>query len=264
MQHNNNMSNNQSELQGCNENITPKQELLPSSLSQLQVQEKIIQRGLMGFMEAGAALERIKKNKLYKDSYSTYDEYCQKKWGFSPQHANRLIGAAMVVQRIKSEPIDSVLVLPQSESQARALLKSENPATDWVKIQEKTGKKQPTGKEIETFIKAQNKKEDVIDVELDEETHEEILCEVISDISEETKQASMVLLLKDIISMPYKKGVITGRPQISVEVDDDSVERLEGLKKLLCSSKSSIVSQALLFLEQSLKSISETSLSNGK
>ena len=51
--------------------------------------------------------------------------------------------------------------------------------------------------------------------------------------------------------------------RIDVETDDDSAERLERLKKSLCSSKSSVVSLALIFLEQSLEYVSDTSSSNG-
>jgi hypothetical protein len=255
---NNNIPDIRSELQEKNKNAIQKQELIPSSLLQLQEQEEIIQKGLMGFMVAGTALRKIKENKLYGDNYSTYDAYCQQRWNFTPQHANRLIKAATVVEEIKSESIGSVL--PQSEAQARALLKSKNPVNDWLKIQEQIGEKQPIAKDIEIFIKAQNKKEDVIDVEIAEETHEDIPCEAIDDSSEETEQGSIVLLLKDIINTPYKKGVITGRPQISVEADDDSVERLERLKESLHSSKSSVVSQGLIFLEQSLEYVSDTSL----
>ena len=257
---NNNIPDNRFELQEKNKNAIQKQELITSPLSLLQEQEVIIQKGLMGFIVAGTALRKIKEDKLYKDNYSTYDEYCQQKWNFTPQHANRLIKAATVVEEIKSESIGSVL--PQSEAQARALLKSKNPATDWIKIQKKTGEEQPIAKDIEIFIKAKNRKEDIIDVEISEETHEEIRCEATNDAPEETEQGSIILLLKDIISTPYKKGVRTGRAQISVEADDDSVERLERLKESLHSSKSSVVSQALLFLEQSLEYVSDTSLPN--
>jgi len=159
VQNNNNQSNNKPELHTHIENGIPtlEQELLPSSAkSQLQEQEEIIQRGLMGFFEAGAALARIKKGKLYDEgSYSTYSDYCQQRWGFSPSYANRLIRAATVVEKIRKVPIGTVL--PQSESQARALSKSETPAIVWKETQEIMGKEQPTAKEIEVFIKERNK-----------------------------------------------------------------------------------------------------------
>ncbi len=261
MSNNNNISDKESGLRTNNEGLTPKQELLPSPLSQLQEQEVIIQKGLNGFIKAGEALKVIKEGKLYSGEYATYQEYCQKKWNFTPQHANRLIKAATVVEEIKSEPIGSIV--PQSEAQARALSKSENPAVDWKETQEVTGKEQPTAKELAALIKEKNKKKDFIDAEIAEETHEEIPCEAISDASEETEQASITLLLKDIINTPYKKGVSTGRSQINVEADDDSVERLVRLKKLLCRSRSSVVLQALIFMEVALESISDTSLPKG-
>ncbi len=92
----------------------------------------------------------IKEKKLYKGVYSTYEKYCQKRWGFSPQHANRLIKAATVVEKIESEPIGSVL--PQSEGQARALSKSENPANDWKKIQDETRERAANGKRDREYL----------------------------------------------------------------------------------------------------------------
>ncbi len=70
-----NIIGNQSELRVNNGNNILKQELLPSPLSQLQEQEEIIQRGLMGFAEAGTALRKIKVKKLYRDYFATYEEY---------------------------------------------------------------------------------------------------------------------------------------------------------------------------------------------
>ena len=242
-------SDNQSNFRSNDEYIIPKQELLPSSLP-LQELEEIIQRALNGFVKAGAALRTIKDNKLYKDIYSTYDEYCQKRWGFSPQHANRLIKAATVVEKIESEPIGSVL--PQSEGQARALSKSENPANDWKKIQDETRKEQPTAKEIEIFIKEQSK-DDVIDAEIAEE------------LPAETEPVNTPSLLEEIINTPYERGERTGRAQVCVEADDDTFERLERLKEQFGfgSTKASIVAHSLIFLEKSLESITDISLKKG-
>ena len=187
-------NNNKSELHTHIENGIPtlEQELLPSSAkSQLQEQEEIIQIGLMGFFEAGAALARIKKGKLYDEgSYSTYSDYCQQRWGFSPSYANRLIRAATVVEKIRKVPIGTVL--PQSESQARALLKSENPADDWIEAQMITEKEQPTANEIKAFIKEKTK-EDIIDAEIDEEIAEETLDKTANKTPDETKQEHPII-----------------------------------------------------------------------
>ena len=219
--------------------IVPEQELA-SALPSLQEQEEIIQRALNSFVDAGRALRIIKENKLYRDKYTTYDEYCQSRWGFTPQHANRLIKAETVVEKIKSEPTGSVL--PQCESQARALLKSENPADDWIKIQDKTQKEQPTAKEIEQYLKEQ-RSDDAID------------AEIVEERPGKSKPAHTPSLLQTIVSTPYNRGERTGRAQVCVEADNDTVARLERLKEQLDRPKASIVAQALIYMEKSLESI---------
>ncbi len=221
-----------------------------SNQPSLQDLEDKIETGLEKFRIAGESLMIIKEKKLYKGVYSTYEKYCQKRWGFSPQHANRLIRAATVVEKIESEPIGSVL--PQSEGQARALSKSENPANDWIKIQDETGKEQPTAKEIEVFIEEQSK-ENVIDAEIAEES------------PAETEPVNTPSLLEEILGTPYERGERTGRAQVCVEADNDTFERLERLKEQFGfgSTKASIVAHSLIFLEKSLESITDISLKKG-
>jgi len=50
------------------------------SLSEL---ETIIDRGKQVFAEVGTALMKIRINRLYQSEYDTFDEYCQKHWGFN-------------------------------------------------------------------------------------------------------------------------------------------------------------------------------------
>jgi len=212
----------------------------------LQQCEEAIQRGLNGFLVAGVALARIKQEKLYKDRYRSYEEYCKKRWNITPQHDNRLIKAARVVEEIKTEPTGSVSVPPQSENQARALARSDNPAADWKRAQEITGKEQPSAKEIEKVVRGDgNSTQEVIDVEIDE-----------------TKDATVFEMrlcskLDKILITPYSMGVRTDRAQVCVEADDETTQRLTGLKERLKVPKHDIVARALLYMEQSLDAIDE-------
>ena len=65
------------------------------------------------------ALREIRDGRLYRTQFGTFEEYCQLRWGFTPQHSNRLVMAARVVKAIEMEPIGSIT--PQTESQAREL-----------------------------------------------------------------------------------------------------------------------------------------------
>jgi len=58
--------------------------------------EKVIAKGQKTFIEVGLSLAEIRDTKLYRREYSGFEEYCRKKWGWSRQHAYRLIEAAPI------------------------------------------------------------------------------------------------------------------------------------------------------------------------
>jgi hypothetical protein len=58
--------------------------------------EDVIQRGMDTFVEVGAALFEIRDDRLYRASHTTFEDYCQERWGMSRRHANRTIEAASV------------------------------------------------------------------------------------------------------------------------------------------------------------------------
>lgn len=80
--------------------------------------EERIERGMETFIEVGTALAAIRENRLYRDQYATFEEYCRERWGMTRQHVNRLVVAAEVVNSM--EPMGSIPA-PKSERQARAL-----------------------------------------------------------------------------------------------------------------------------------------------
>jgi hypothetical protein len=72
----------------------------------LEELEKTIARGKKTFVEVGLALAEIRDLRLYKREYSGFEEYCRKKWGWTKQHAYRLIEAAPIAEsnpRVTSE-----------------------------------------------------------------------------------------------------------------------------------------------------------------
>lgn len=86
--------------------------------SELEAQEVIIERGIGTFMEVGAALLAIRDDRLYRAEYGTFEDYCRERWGFTQQHATRLIRASEAISNIGNEPLGS---LPTHESQIRPL-----------------------------------------------------------------------------------------------------------------------------------------------
>ncbi len=46
----------------------------------LNAYEEIIEKGLKTFIEVGNALFEIKNNKLYRESFTTFEAYCKDRW----------------------------------------------------------------------------------------------------------------------------------------------------------------------------------------
>ena len=197
----------------------------------LQNLEKKIEAGLEYFRIAGESLRIIKEQKLYKSEYSTYEEYCQQRWGFSPQYANRLISAENTTKMLESETIGSLL--PQSESQVRILSKSKDPSAMWKSTQEKTGKEQPTAKDIEAHMR-ENEDKDTLDAEIIESSTND----KIHKKEESIKKLMMdLMVLRKEITSENKWG-----PKPVTQIDDrgkimanypsaQSAQRVTGIDK---------------------------------
>jgi hypothetical protein len=83
--------------------------------------EKVIAKGKKAFVEVGLALAEIRDLRLYKREYSNFSEYCQKKWGWTKQHAYRLIDAAPVAQtNLKVTTLTAAMELAKAEPEDRA------------------------------------------------------------------------------------------------------------------------------------------------
>jgi phage N-6-adenine-methyltransferase len=108
--------------------------------------ERVIERGLNTFVEVGAALLEIRDSRLYKDSYSTFEDYCRSRWGMSRIHAHRLIESAGVVENLL--PMGNIV--PASERQARPLvgLPQEQQFQVWQQVVETA----PEGKITGAFV----------------------------------------------------------------------------------------------------------------
>lgn len=95
-----------------------KTDLSKDEFQELQKQEAIIETGVN---IVGKALSIIRDKRLYRDSHSSFEDYCQDRWGISKRHSNRLIQAEKVIDNLG--PMGPTQ--PLSERQARELVKSE-------------------------------------------------------------------------------------------------------------------------------------------
>lgn len=104
-----------------------------------------------GFIETAQALKTIKDNRLYRQEYKTFEEYCRQRWGFGRQHAYRLIAAEQTVADLSSI---GDTPLPANESQARALAKLPNAEAkaDAMRRASKKSNDKPTTTQIEESV----------------------------------------------------------------------------------------------------------------
>jgi hypothetical protein len=81
--------------------------------------EKIIEAGQQTFVEVGIALTEIRDARLYKSDYSTFEEYCRKKWNFTRQYVNQIIAGTAAIKLLPA----GLETIVSNISQARELVK---------------------------------------------------------------------------------------------------------------------------------------------
>jgi len=88
--------------------------------------EEAIGRGFQSFVEVGLALVKIRDERLYRQDYCDFDQYCRHRWGVSRIHAHRNIEAARVHEML---PVGN---RPANEAQVRPLtrIRTENGELD--------------------------------------------------------------------------------------------------------------------------------------
>lgn len=95
--------------------------LTKSEAADLARLESVVDAGLQTFVEVGLALAEIRDSRLYRESHGDFDTYCRERWGWSKTQSNRLIGAASVVETMKTDSAP-MGVIPTNERQARELI----------------------------------------------------------------------------------------------------------------------------------------------
>lgn len=126
-------------------------DLTDAERDDLHVQEDIIQRGLSTFVEVGEALLKIRDNRLYRAEFGTFEDYCRERWGFTQQHATRLIRASEFIENISNEPIGS---LPKTESQIRPMtgLEPDDQRLAWQLVTETAPKGKITAAHVQSVV----------------------------------------------------------------------------------------------------------------
>jgi phage N-6-adenine-methyltransferase len=80
--------------------------------------EGIIKKGLETFVEVGEALMIIRDNRLYREEFQTFEDYCNERWGMARRTAYQLVDAATTIKNLN---VRHGAQSPSSERQARPL-----------------------------------------------------------------------------------------------------------------------------------------------
>lgn len=108
------------------------------------------------FYVAGAALKEIRDRRLYRQDFTSFEEYCQSRFTLTRRSVDYLIAASLVVNNFLRTNGSQVLsfVLPTSERQVRPLAKLEpqKQVEVWHKAVEVAGGKVPSGKIVKNLV----------------------------------------------------------------------------------------------------------------
>jgi hypothetical protein len=88
--------------------------------------ERTIARGLKSFLAVGMALKKIRDERLYRQQYDTFEQYCIVRWELSRPRAYQLCAASEVMADLST--IVDIGLLPESEAQTRPLTRLKDPA----------------------------------------------------------------------------------------------------------------------------------------
>lgn len=115
-----------------------------------------------GFRQQAIRIRTIRDQRLYREEFDTFEDYCRSRWSMSKSNANRLIESSKVLDRIQNTPAKAndtnwcqtnpTVPLPTHESQTRELAKApeEEQAEVWQEVVDTTAK--PTAKAIKAVV----------------------------------------------------------------------------------------------------------------
>ncbi len=134
----------------------------------LKAQEEVISRGLTTFFEVGAALLTIRDQRLYRQQYETFSEYCDKRWDITPRRMRQITDGTIVCNTLRDydrnhgSPFAGRL--PENERQVRPLTKfirnQEKLAEVWSSALEQVPEGKVTGSQVQEAVAAAKEQKD--------------------------------------------------------------------------------------------------------
>lgn len=110
----------------------------------------VIRKNQKAMIESLDALVEIHDSRLYRENYSTFDEFCRAELGISRRHAYRMIDATNVLKNVSP----GTQILPTTEKQLRSLtsLEPEEQREVWQRVIENNNGNSPTAKQVQEEV----------------------------------------------------------------------------------------------------------------
>ena len=98
---------------------TPAPRLSPAEHRALWNCENVIEKAQQTFLDVATALAIIRDGRLYRETHSTFEDYCREKWGWGRAYCYQIIGGADAVKSLPPE----MSTMVDNQRQARELAK---------------------------------------------------------------------------------------------------------------------------------------------
>ena len=137
----------------------PKEKLSPRDRRAFERCNSIVTVGLATMIksafEVGEAIRRVRDNRLYREDFATFEDYCSTKFAIGRTYAYALADAAKIKEDLSAM---ADIPLPENERQVRPLLKLRNRPEDlksaWQNAVALAGEKTVTEKHVSQAVKA--------------------------------------------------------------------------------------------------------------
>ena len=91
----------------------------------LEKLEAVIQQNFKGFYAVGCALKEIRDSLLYREKFSTFEDYCRQVWETGKRTAYQYIAAVDAYENVRNCAQNENLPAPANEAQVRHLTRTE-------------------------------------------------------------------------------------------------------------------------------------------
>jgi hypothetical protein len=114
--------------------------------------QEVVRMGWNSFVDVGLALSQIREERLYREEYGTFEQYCRSRWDYGRRYVNQMISAAQLFRFLGANCSQTK---PDHESQVRPLigLTPEQTKSVWESAVQKARGRRVTGAVVKKAVK---------------------------------------------------------------------------------------------------------------